>query len=380
MRGVGVLSDSNQPARDQGVGVYMDGVYLGRPQALGAALFEISNVEVLKGPQGTLFGRNTEGGAVSITTVRPRGEFRLDATAGMGNYGAYNGVIHLDLPSYHDVSLKFDGILTRRGGFVLNPLAGASNFNGYDRRGLDVRDRAEERVPGSPLRLNLAGYTGTYKSIQLDFSGQYQDFVNGVRVVTTRTTTDTVNAPGTGRLRGAEAELEIAPVDGLQLSGSFAYNHVRIPDTVNSFKQTINGVAVNIGASQHIYQVYTPEYAASGALDYHYPLEGATLAVHVEGNSDSGFYVNYTDALIDSQTRAVRVAQPKGDPGFVVNGRIALTDIAVGSGNARLGLALWSRNLFNEQHLFYRATSPTGGTVGFFNDPRTAGLELNLHM
>jgi iron complex outermembrane recepter protein len=50
VRGVGVLSDSNQPARDQGVGDYIDGVYLGRPQALGAALFEVSNIEVLKGP------------------------------------------------------------------------------------------------------------------------------------------------------------------------------------------------------------------------------------------------------------------------------------------------------------------------------------------
>ena len=74
IRGIGVLADSNQPARDQGVGVYIDGVYLGRAQGLGTALYDIESIEVLKGPQGTLFGRNTEGGAVSIVTRKPTGE------------------------------------------------------------------------------------------------------------------------------------------------------------------------------------------------------------------------------------------------------------------------------------------------------------------
>ena len=99
---------------------------------------------------------------------------------------------------------------------------------------------------------------------------------------------------------------------------------------------------------------------------------------HLDANYDSGYYANYTDVLIDSQTRAVRVAQPKGDPGFVVNGRIALADIDMGSGGARLMLSLWSRNLLNEQHLFYKSASPTGGTNGFFNEPRTIGGEINV--
>jgi len=67
IRGI-VPFDQNQTARDTGVGVYLDGVYLGRSQGLNAALFDVARVEVLKGPQGTLFGRNTEGGALSIVT------------------------------------------------------------------------------------------------------------------------------------------------------------------------------------------------------------------------------------------------------------------------------------------------------------------------
>jgi hypothetical protein len=63
IRGI-VPFDQNQTARDSGVGVYIDGVYLARSQGLNAALFDVQRIEVLKGPQGTLFGRNTEGGAL----------------------------------------------------------------------------------------------------------------------------------------------------------------------------------------------------------------------------------------------------------------------------------------------------------------------------
>ena len=71
IRGI-VPLDANQPAREQGVGIYVDGVYLGRQHGLNAVLFDIARIEVLKGPQGTLFGRNTEGGALSLYPRRLR--------------------------------------------------------------------------------------------------------------------------------------------------------------------------------------------------------------------------------------------------------------------------------------------------------------------
>jgi iron complex outermembrane recepter protein len=136
MRGIGALGDANQPARDQAVGVYIDGVYLGRAQGLGAALYDVERIEVLKGPQGTLFGRNTEGGAVSIVTKAPSGVFKMDTTLGYGNYNAYKAETHIDLPSFHDVSVKFDGLLSKRDGTVTNPnSAGQPDFNAYDKRG-----------------------------------------------------------------------------------------------------------------------------------------------------------------------------------------------------------------------------------------------------
>jgi len=140
IRGI-VPLDANQPAREQGVGIYIDGVYLGRQHGLNAALFDVERVEVLKGPQGTLFGRNTEGGALSIVTKAPTGEFGLRATAGVGNYGSYNGNIHLDMPAYKGFSLKIDGVVQYQGPTTENPLQGATGFNYFDRRGLRVAAR-----------------------------------------------------------------------------------------------------------------------------------------------------------------------------------------------------------------------------------------------
>jgi len=135
MRGIGASGDANQPARDAGVGVYVDGVFLGRSQGLGSMLYDVERIEVLKGPQGTLFGRNTEGGAISIITREPSGEFGGTVNAGVSNYSGYNSGLHLDLPKLGQVSFKIDAVQAKRGGTTDNPMRGERDFNSYDKRG-----------------------------------------------------------------------------------------------------------------------------------------------------------------------------------------------------------------------------------------------------
>ena len=113
IRGI-VPFDANQTARDQGVGVYIDGIYLARPQGLNAALFDLERIEVLRGPQGTLFGRNTEGGAVSIVTKAPTGEFGGRVTLGVGNYGAYGAEVHQDFQAVGNLSMNVDALVQRQ--------------------------------------------------------------------------------------------------------------------------------------------------------------------------------------------------------------------------------------------------------------------------
>jgi len=140
IRGI-VPYDQNQTARDGGVGVYIDGVALGKTQGLNAALFDIERIEVLKGPQGTLFGRNTEGGALSLVTRAPTGEFGGRINGGVGNYGSRSVDAHLDLPAFHDVSLKLDGVYQHQDPTVDNPLTGSTGWNYYDRKGGRVAAR-----------------------------------------------------------------------------------------------------------------------------------------------------------------------------------------------------------------------------------------------
>jgi len=88
IRGVG-LSDFN-PNSSSGVGIYVDGVYVSSPLAQMAGFFDIGQIEVLRGPQGTLYGRNTNGGAVNVTTKRPTQDVTVEAGAEYATYDAGN--------------------------------------------------------------------------------------------------------------------------------------------------------------------------------------------------------------------------------------------------------------------------------------------------
>ncbi len=87
IRGVGQAANFAEGSSDPAVGLYLDGVYVGR--ALGSVLgvLDVSQVEVLRGPQGTVFGKNATGGAITVMTTRPTGEFSAwaDVTTGTDN-------------------------------------------------------------------------------------------------------------------------------------------------------------------------------------------------------------------------------------------------------------------------------------------------------
>ena len=140
IRGI-VPFDANQTARDQGVGIYLDGVYLGRQQGLNTAMLDIERIEVLRGPQGTLFGRNAEGGAVSIISRGPSGEFGARIESGFGNFGQYSGAFHLDLPKYANVAVKFDAEIEHQDATTSNPLSGQYGWNYYNRYGARIAAR-----------------------------------------------------------------------------------------------------------------------------------------------------------------------------------------------------------------------------------------------
>ncbi|MCX2982604.1 TonB-dependent receptor [Halieaceae bacterium IMCC14734] len=87
---------------DPGVGTYIDGVYLARNIGANFEFNDIEQITVLRGPQGTLFGRNTIGGAISVTTRAPSGDNNLSVEAGVGDYGHKSGKIYMEFPLVED--------------------------------------------------------------------------------------------------------------------------------------------------------------------------------------------------------------------------------------------------------------------------------------
>jgi len=131
LRGIG--QNSTSAGQEQNVGIYVDGVYY---PAMTANVFSFNNVErieVLRGPQGTLFGRNTTGGVVSITTKDPAREPSAYIEAGYGNYDTYTGSAYLTggITDSLRADIAFQGTRQVRG-WGRNITTGADVHNGYN--------------------------------------------------------------------------------------------------------------------------------------------------------------------------------------------------------------------------------------------------------
>ncbi|MFD2137008.1 TonB-dependent receptor plug domain-containing protein [Novosphingobium resinovorum] len=103
----GVSSRDYSETGDPAVAVSVDNFYLQRGFALNAAMFDVERIEVLRGPQGTLYGRNATAGAVNIATIKPTDDWKLDAAAEIGNYGTLNFDVGATVPVSDTLSFRF---------------------------------------------------------------------------------------------------------------------------------------------------------------------------------------------------------------------------------------------------------------------------------
>jgi iron complex outermembrane recepter protein len=134
IRGVGALD--LQVTQDPAVGVYIDQVYIGRATGLAMDLADLAQIEVLRGPQGTLFGRNSIGGAINMTTKKPEMDV-LDFTQqlGGGNYNLFRSKTSANIPITDELAMRAVYMYKEKDGFMDNYGPGRDFMDGKDEGG-----------------------------------------------------------------------------------------------------------------------------------------------------------------------------------------------------------------------------------------------------
>jgi iron complex outermembrane receptor protein len=180
IRGIGTVGDN--PGLESSVAVFVDGVYRSRSATALTELGAVDRIEVLRGPQGTLFGRNASAGLISVVTARPSFEESGTAELSYGNYDLWRGTLGLTGPIVADkIAYRIDGIYMKRDGFIRE----AEGYAGSSGRRFQDRDRWLARgqllfTPSDAFTFRLIGdyadrdeqcCTGPYVSTSLILPG-----------------------------------------------------------------------------------------------------------------------------------------------------------------------------------------------------------------
>ncbi len=118
LRGIGSTNDG--PVSDPSVAVFIDDVYIGRPSGASTDLYDLERIEVLRGPQGTLYGRNAAGGAINIFTKKPQHEFESKVGLTVGDYGLVSVRGYVNGSISDRVAGKLTANVRQRDGYAKN--------------------------------------------------------------------------------------------------------------------------------------------------------------------------------------------------------------------------------------------------------------------
>ena len=277
IRGIG--QSDFAPTVEPGVGIYVDGVYLGRTVGGVFDLIDVNSVEVLRGPQGTLFGRNTIGGAINVTTIQPDGDVRVKGDFKYGTDDLVNLRAMVSGPLADGLYAKVAGGIFRQDGYVNAPALGkklgnkdSSTIRGTLRlapvdSGLEITlsgDYTRDKSHGAPVVItgidpNEAGSFVTLQNFIATGFGNPADCLTAAAVTNTSCYNQRLYSHDTNYSTGPTfsdlklwsasltASYEIA--DDIQLKSITAVRRIN-----GSFAQDRDGS--NLGIN-HVYDVFT---------------------------------------------------------------------------------------------------------------------------
>lgn len=172
LRGVG--TSTGESYQDPGVGFNFDGVSIARPSSMTDVFYDLNRIEVLKGPQGTLYGRNATGGAINVIPNQPQlGVDSGDVALTLGNYGEVHpeGAVNLALTAASAARLAFT--YTSHSGYQTDGTGDADSYAGRLQYLYQVGDTLSIRVAGDYAHDGGRNAGGTIAAVQNPFSGVF---------------------------------------------------------------------------------------------------------------------------------------------------------------------------------------------------------------
>lgn len=296
---------------EPGVGLYVDDVYIARPQGAVLDIFDIDRVEVLRGPQGTLYGRNTIGGAIKYVTRHLGHEFEAKLRGSYGSYNQRDLIGSVTVPVGDTFAVGGALAYYKRDGFGKNLTTGAEHYN----KDVLAGRVSAEWTPGDQLSVRLAAdYTRDKSNPRHGYrllpNGTLPDFLPLGDVYDTRAGIGDDNKVVT---KGVSGTIEYALDDRLTLKSITAYRKGKT-DTVIDFDGTPGPVLdipsfykdhqftqevqalLETDRVQGVFGLYYLDGSASGAFDT--VIGNAGLTTLTSGTVDTKSYAAFADVSI----------------------------------------------------------------------------------
>ena len=294
---------------EQGVGIYLDDVYLNRPQAAVLDIYDVERIEVLRGPQGTLYGRNTIGGAVKYVSRRLPQDFDLRLRGTYGTDDQAEGVITVSAPVSEE--MRVGGSLARlsRGGFGTNTTTGLENYNKDIWAG---RASIELGGYGAPVFIRVSGDYTSDKSNPRGGHRLVPGYVSGAPVLgNVYDTRGGLNDPEQNvESYGVALNAEINLSDALTLRSISAWrkDDSASPidfDALPAVDVDVPGIYRNEQISQEVQLLYDNDGPLSGIVGGYYLDAKADTLFDVRLFTTVPGLTAFTEADIDTRTYAI---------------------------------------------------------------------------